>query len=154
MPASSDKQRDLKLALQLQCAWPPSTRLSELVTGWCVLASTHQPVTSSLGQAPGGCSVSWLLSYAKYNSHTRDQCVLTYFATRQLSRSPTVQYRRMRRNRSQKFVVLWLKITFHITLSQLKYINLHKPWPITVHKSTNTVCYYTWQAHALESIHT
>ena len=54
----------------------------------------------------------------------------------------------------QTFVVLWLKITFHITLSQLKSINLHKPWPITVHKSTNTVCYYTWQAHALESIHT
>jgi len=37
----SDKQRDLKLALKLQCAWPPSAWPSELVTGRCVLASSQ-----------------------------------------------------------------------------------------------------------------
>jgi len=42
MPAShyirsSDKQRDLKLALQLQCAWPPAGP-NELITGRCVQA--------------------------------------------------------------------------------------------------------------------
>ena len=103
-----------------------------------------------------GPSAVWLQSVLACwampgTTDARDQCMLAYFTTRQLLLGVQQHNTDVC---GQKFAVLWLKITFHLTLSQLKSINLHKPWPITVHKSTNTVCYYTWQAHALESIHT
>jgi len=132
----------LKLALQLQCAWPPGAGPSEP-------AHTGQwPVHWAKRRVAAVCAGCWAMPGT---TDARDQCMLAYFTTRQLLLG-VQQY-----NTDvcgQKFAVLWLKITFHFTLSQLKSINLHKPWPITVHKSTNTVCYYTWQAHALESIHT
>ena len=88
------------------------------------LASTHRPVTSLLGHQPGGCSVCWLELCQIQQTRVISACwPILQRANCQRSRPTTVQYRRVRRNRSQTFVVLWLKITFHITLSQLKSIN-------------------------------
>ena len=98
------------------------------------------PVTSSLGQAPRRCSVCWLLSYVcqvqqtRVISHISACWPILQRADCQGVQLYNTDYRRMRSNRSQKFVVLWLKITFDITLSQLKFINLH-----------NAVTYRFWR---------
>ena len=108
---SSYKQRDLKLALKLQCAWPPSAWPSELVTGPSAV-SLQSVLAAELCQVQQTRVISacWPIL-----QRTDCQGVQLY----------NTDYRRMRSNRSQKFVVLWLKITFDITLSQLKFINLH-----------------------------
>jgi len=133
----SYKQRDLKLALQLQCAWPPGAGPSEPAhTGRCVLASTHRPVVTGRGACWPAYTGQWPVHWAKRRvaavcagcwampgtTDARDQCMLAYFTTRQLLLG-VQQY-----NTDvcgQKFAVLWLKITFHFTLSQLKSINLY-----------------------------